>query len=749
MADFRKLFFAFALVALLLGAGTANAQFNNNSPQAFTCVANAGTPVVDRVEGITELVGDLLLQCQGGNPTPKGQVVNTTDLRLSLNTNITSRLLGGSGFIDALLLIDEPYPNDSNGTGTVTQGTHPGPADAVVAAGIIGNITVPANSPFQVLCAPRTQPTNGAGSTPASCNYLLGTYTTGNPNTAYGGANSPYLQANQTAQNQFAGEYSASTVYEARSFSVSAVEWDGVPIDPPGTTGLRLIRLTNVRANACQLGLSSTLIPTQIVGFVGITGGQFFTINNPQQTLAYINQGLVVSGQNTQLQQCNNLNVGGGGIGGNFFAGSTVGIAVTNVNVREGFAQSFKRVAYSPDTSISGIGIAAGSSFSSTGGFTSIFFYNTAPQNVPGLSYNTESGFQPTLPNGTTQLDPRLGSALFGTRILLRFSNVGIGARLIVPGVVPLTIDNGSTPAVPLPPSAVAGWTGGYMVLLGTSDLNGNVGSLVNQFNPAGSFSNSSFFFSSGPFKGLGAIAPFNTAFETTVTAGSAAVVYEVVNSDPAAIEQGNIPIGVAFISNTAQNIPAPGQAFLNTSFAPTSTDNTASSTDYIPRFCDQSVPRGTFNISVCQCNLLFPFVTQIGSLFDTGIGIANTTADPYGTTPQTGPVTMYFYGQTTGGGALPANLAVQKTTGNVPPGQVLTWSTFGGAGNFAAGLQPVVGFTGYMIAIANFQYCHGFAFISDVGAQKLAEGYLAIQLDIYNGSGLNRTGITGEVQGH
>jgi len=748
MADFRKLFFAFALVALLLGAGTANAQFNNN-PQAFTCVANAGTPVIDRVEGITELVGDLLLQCQGGNPTPRGQLVPTTNIRLSLNTNITSRLLGGSGFIDALLLIDDPYPNDSNGTGTVTQGTHPGPADAVVAAGIIGNITVPGNSPFQTLCAPRTQPTNGSGSTPASCNYLLGTYTTGNPNTAYGGANSPYLQANQTAQNNFAGEYTASTIYEARQFSVSAVEWDGVPIDPPGTTGLRLVRLTNVRANACQLGLSSTLIPTQIVGFVGITGGQFFTINNPQQTLAFINQGLVVSWQNTQLQQCNNLNVGGGGIGGNFFAGSTVGIAVTNVNVREGFAQSFKRVQYTPDTSISGVGIAAGSTFSSTGGFTSIFFYNTAPQNVPGLAYNTESGFQPTLPNGTTQLDPRLGSANFGTRILLRFSNIGIGARIIVPGVVALTIDNGVTPAVPLPPSAVGGWTGGYMVLLGTSDLNGNVGSLGNQFNPAGTFSNSSFFFSSGPFKGLGAVSPFNTAFESTVTAGATAVVYEVVNSDPAAIEQGNIPIGVAFISNTAQNIPAPGQAFVNTSFAPTSTDNTASGSDFIPRFCDQSVPRGTFNINVCQCNLLFPFVTQIGGFFDTGIAVANTTADPYGTTPQTGPVSFYFYGQTTGGGALPANLAVQKTTGNVPPGQVLTYSMFGGAGNFAAGLQPVVGFTGYLITIANFQYCHGDAFISDVGVRNFAQGYLAIQLDIYGGTGLNRTGITGEVQGH
>ena len=48
----------------------------------------------------------------------------------------------------------------------------------------------------------------------------------------------------------------------------------------------------------------------------------------------------------------------------------------------------------------------------------------------------------------------------------------------------------------------------------------------------------------------------------------------------------------------------------------------------------------------------------------------------------------------------------------------------------------------------ANFQYCHGFAFISDLGAQKLAEGYLAIQLDEL-AAGLDyRTGVIGENQG-
>jgi hypothetical protein len=31
------------------------------------------------------------------------------------------------------------------------------------------------------------------------------------------------------------------------------------------------------------------------------------------------------------------------------------------------------------------------------------------------------------------------------------------------------------------------------------------------------------------------------------------------------------------------------------------------------------------------------------------------------------------------------------------------------------------------MIAVCNFQYAHGFAFVSDVGARNLAMGYLAL----------------------
>jgi hypothetical protein len=42
------------------------------------------------------------------------------------------------------------------------------------------------------------------------------------------------------------------------------------------------------------------------------------------------------------------------------------------------------------------------------------------------------------------------------------------------------------------------------------------------------------------------------------------------------------------------------------------------------------------------------------------------------------------------------------------------------------------------MFALCNFQFGHGFAFISDVGARNLAMGYLA--LVVVNGGGISRS---------
>ena len=114
-----------------------------------------------------------------------------------------------------------------------------------------------------------------------------------------------------------------------------------------------------------------------------------------------------------------------------------------------------------------------------------------------------------------------------------------------------------------------------------------------------------------------------------------------------------------------------------------------------------------------CTTSLLFPFVTnQLG--FDTGLAIANTSTDPFGSngaTPQAGTCTVYFYGA----GAPTPNSVV---TPSVPSATVYT--------NTVSALAP--GFQGYAIAQCNFQFAHGFAFLEDglgTGA-GITMGYLA-----------------------
>src|ERR1700729_3220458 len=116
MADFRKWLLALAAVAVLLGLGSSTAV----AATTFTCQTNAGNPTIVRAEGVAELVGDLTLNCTGGTPTQAGQFIPESTVQISLNPNVTSRLIDSSNASEALLMIDEPYPTNPNPT--VAQG---------------------------------------------------------------------------------------------------------------------------------------------------------------------------------------------------------------------------------------------------------------------------------------------------------------------------------------------------------------------------------------------------------------------------------------------------------------------------------------------------------------------------------------------------------------------------------------------------------------------------------------------------
>jgi hypothetical protein len=133
----------------------------------------------------------------------------------------------------------------------------------------------------------------------------------------------------------------------------------------------------------------------------------------------------------------------------------------------------------------------------------------------------------------------------------------------------------------------------------------------------------------------------------------------------------------------------------------------TASATAPIPRFVDSSTAGNVITINPCLTNLLFPFVTaQLG--FDTGLAISNTSKDPFGTSTQAGTCTLNWYG---------ANEIAATTTPTVDAGT--SWT------GLASSIAP--NFQGYVIAQCRFQYAHGFAFVTKIGATDIAMGYLAL----------------------
>jgi len=306
-------------------------------------------------------------------------------------------------------------------------------------------------------------------------------------------------------------------------------------------------------------------------------------------------------------------------------------------------------------------------------------------QNVPNTAYNTESGFY---------IDPVLGlanvgNATQGTRFRVVFTNVNKVVTLSVPTTIGYcngTNPTGNCPVGVTGPASVpnAGPFGGNLyVVLVTTDANGG-GSYVAASS--------------------GAITPDS--------AGTATAVYEVLQSDISdPNEQLTVPVTISFVSNPGSNIPAitvgtPSQ--LGASFAPISNVSTPSDFSVpIPRFRDTSSAGNHFSVGKCATHLLFPFVTNQAG-FDTGMAISNTSADPYSTSTQEGTCTLNFFG---------GNAPAAVTTPNVAAGTTYTTTALAVAPNFQ----------GYVIADCQFQFAHGFAFVTRVGAVDVAMGYLAL----------------------
>lgn len=178
----RVLGVCLAVLAFSLGPHTALA--------ALSCTAQAGARNL-RAEGAAELVGDIVLTCTGGEPTPQGWDLPRHQVLVAFNTGVTSRELVESsdfhiGWSEALLIVDEPAAAEQR----------------------------PCSPPLPEPTLADTDPPDEE-----TCFAVK-------------------------------GDAGAPNVFQGRPLQPNVVLFPDVPIDPPGPGGLRKLRLTNLRVNA-------------------------------------------------------------------------------------------------------------------------------------------------------------------------------------------------------------------------------------------------------------------------------------------------------------------------------------------------------------------------------------------------------------------------------------------------------------------------------------------------------------------
>jgi len=471
------------------------------------------------------------------------------------------------------------------------------------------------------------------------------------------------------------------------------VTFYGVPALAPGTQGTRVFRITNVRVNAAPLG-GSVSGSQPVNASISISGATSLLI--PQSTLAvgfvYNSLSATVSGAVTTFAQCSSQT--------RTYAGT--------LNFAEQFGTAFKtRVV--PQTNTSYAGQAAPTAYTDTPTTTVV----TPNQNTPGGIYQSESNF--IFPVGTGAV---AGLADYGTRLKAIFNNIPTGVNVYVSVT---NIINSGTPAAAPSPVGNNNITSSYALLIsGETVADANAGT---SFFPAVTATDNA--------SGQAGSLPFIVQVPITNNTGTA--VWEVVNTNPNATETFSFGSYITYTASVATSSPAIGTSTVNLSYAPTATSGAASSSLTVPRFVsDATAARTLFAINICRTILLYPYITNQAG-FDTGLTVANTSQDSFTvgskvTAAQAGSCTFTWYGGTT---AAPTTPPAPTNTGSIAAGTV--WA------GLASTLVPT--YQGYAFAVCNFQYAHGFAFISDLGARNLAMGYLAVVLTDPGTSARSATG--------
>lgn len=632
MADFRKMLYAFALVALLTALTVPAAA------QGMNCTSPTGAPAAIRQGGFTEMVGYMDIECESqiaNTSTPANQGVKQGTLRIKVTgTTFTSKVVSTSGatFVESLLLVDKPTPTSRLGDAPPYYGQLP--------CGTASNDSSPG--------------------LPGVCNII----STGDPDQTYdgnpvqSGAGGCSAGFGCGRPNIFQGRQSTDT---ATCPVATCVEFKAVPLDPPGTNKKRVFRFTNFRVNAAALAVGSIVLLS-----VSVVDSQT-AFNLPLEKRAEVAE-VVASAPSTSFNTNSEFvlcesedespagavviseGTGGSGI---WRARNTV---VQRVNSSDYIGNNFTN--YSGGTTISA---------------------SDDPQNNPDGGYFTESGFTfgcgssdgcSTISGATTLGNGLWAAGVASTGTLLAFpvTSSPAGVSVSWPSTVPLV--SGST-------------TTGFLRLVSHS-------------------------FSNIVIYEVGHTQPFLNETATIIPD----ITYTAIIVGPVSYSAGSA-------------ILAPYGSSVNGVFTPGTTS------EQWPRFAGSlgAANQTLFEIGSCTCNLLFPWVVS-NNQYVTGFAVSNTSKDPtnaglspltaYTAVQQAGKVSLYLFGTNSAGTSTVAAQAASSPSPSIASGTSATFIVGGVSG----------GFQGYAIAQAEFQYCHGVAFLFSSTTSIPPMSYLGLVMD-------------------
>jgi hypothetical protein len=239
----------------------------------------------------------------------------------------------------------------------------------------------------------------------------------------------------------------------------------------------------------------------------------------------------------------------------------------------------------------------------------------------------------------------------------------------------------------------------------------------------------------------------------TSITATSTTTLISFTGSGsgaggaPSLTATDSVEIQMALTANSTAAVTTPGTVSVTATLSPigTALNNDTStalglptSVGGYPTFVQLDVgPVTVVNIVAASTTLLIPLIEKVGG-FDTGISVANTNSDPFGTgggvaTPSAGTIRFDFFPSTATGAGTACFLQTSATArpgtgiasdGTIPSGgtYLVLLSQLLPVSNCAAG-----DFFGYVFITANFLNAHGTATISDFRTFSLATSVLVL----------------------